>query len=54
MKQREQKRTVSFTSAMASDKRSAVALSALRIQYAIRCADFGPTPGKRSSSSSSF
>ena len=31
-----------LTSAMASEARSAVALSALRIQYAIRCADFGP------------
>ena len=35
-------------------KRRASAFSSFRIQYAIRWADLGPTPGRRSSSSSSF
>ena len=30
-----------------ADRRSAVAFSAVRMQDALRCADFGPTPGKR-------
>jgi hypothetical protein len=53
LKQRAQKRTLALASLMAVDRRATSSAGIFSRWKAIRCADFGPMPGRRPSSSMS-